>query len=292
MARPIQAAGAVVLRGPVDEREVLVIHRPAYDDWTLPKGKPNPDEYLPVTAAREVLEETGHQIILRRQLSDAHYPVGGRPKTVHWWLAEANGAVPVGHDDEADLVEWWPVQRAITKLSYADEVAVLTEAMRVGQQLPLLIVRHAKAMNRKQWHGRDADRRLTERGRRQAKSLAELLAVFGVSELASSSSTRCMRTFAPYAQRSGLAVRGVPQLSEESATADPNGVVQAMAQLRDLAAVAKGPLAICGHRPVLPAMFDFLGRVPKTVMKPAEVVLVYPGDRSAAGQNVHIAPKL
>ena len=55
----ISASGAVVFRGTPNDREVLVVHRPAYDDWSLPKGKMLPDEYLAVTAVREVGEETG-----------------------------------------------------------------------------------------------------------------------------------------------------------------------------------------------------------------------------------------
>ena len=71
MTRIINASGAVVLRGHADHREVLVVHRPAYGDWSLPKGKMLPDEYLSVTAVREVGEETGLQHRLLRPLSTA-----------------------------------------------------------------------------------------------------------------------------------------------------------------------------------------------------------------------------
>lgn len=281
-----------MLRGHRDYQEVLVVHRPNYDDWSLPKGKMSADEYLAVTAVREVAEETGYPIRLLRQLTMARYQVNSHPKLVQWWLAEAVGEPAAEHDDETDAVEWWPVAKAIRELSYPDDVSVLTEALRVPTTDPLLIVRHAKAMNRKQWQGRDADRRLTERGRRQAKALAGLLAAFGVGQLASSSSTRCMKTLAPYAQQASLEVRAITALSEESAAANPDGVTKAMAKLRAVAQASERPLAICGHRPVLPAMFDFLGVAPNHVLRPAELALVYPADATRRSQITYIAPKL
>ena len=85
----ISASGAVVFRGTPNDREVLVVHRPAYDDWSLPKGKVSSDEYLAVAAVREVAEETGYRVRLFQHLSPTRYQVAGRPKIVHWWLAEA-----------------------------------------------------------------------------------------------------------------------------------------------------------------------------------------------------------
>lgn len=288
----IRASGAVVLRGAVGALETLVVHRPAYDDWALPKGKVGTDEYLAVTAHREVREETGYATRLLRELSQTHYQVAGRPKVVQWWLAELVDETPVGHDKEADQVEWWPVQRAIAQLSYPDEAAIVADALRMPRSRPLLVVRHAKAMGRKQWHGRDADRRLTERGRRQAKALAVLFEAFGVGELASSSSTRCMKTLAPYADLKGLEVRSIAALSEESAAANPGGVIAAMTALREVARRSRPPLVICGHRPVLPLMFEFLGVAPQGVLKPSEVVLTYPEEAADTKPIVHIAPKL
>ena len=288
----ISASGAVVFRGTPNDREVLVVHRPAYDDWSLPKGKVSSDEYLAVAAVREVAEETGYRVRLFQHLSPTRYQVAGRPKIVHWWLAEALDEAPGDLDGEADVVEWWPVQRAIAQLSYHDDATTILQTMRARPRPPVLVVRHAKAMNRKQWQGDDADRRLTERGRRQAKALVPLFEAFGVGELASSTSTRCMRTLAPYAEHAGLEVRAINAISEEAAEADPNGVIHAMAQLRSVARDSARPLVICGHRPVLPAMFDFLGVAPGRVLKPAEVVLIYPGEQGPADKPHHILPTL
>lgn len=289
--RDIEASGAVVLRGDPDAREVLVVHRPRYDDWSLPKGKMSTDEYLAVTAVREVREETGYRVRLRAQLSTSRYTVEGTPKLVTWWLAEVTDQEPAESDTEADEVAWWSVERAVRELTYADDVTALTEALRAPDGVPVLVVRHAKAMSRHSWQGPDADRRLTERGRRQAKALSGLFDAFGVTLLASSSSTRCMKTLEPYAKRHGLSVQGFDELSEEGAEADPAGVVHAMATLREQVESTGEPLALCGHRPVLPAMYDFIGVAPEHPLRPAETTLLLL-DGGKSRQPLHIAPKL
>src|SRR5580692_12975402 len=105
-SRLIKAAGGVAWRpGPDGEPEVLLVHRKKYDDWSLPKGKTEPGEQLPLTAVREVFEEGGARLILGRRLTSVRYQVGGRPKRVHWWAARVSGvdeaAVP---NDEVDEV--------------------------------------------------------------------------------------------------------------------------------------------------------------------------------------------
>ncbi len=292
MTRVINASGAVVLRGKADHREVLVVHRPSYNDWSLPKGKMLPDEYLAVTAVREVSEETGHTIRLLRPLSTARYPINSHVKVVQWWLAEPATDKVTGHDNEADKVEWWPVSKAIRELSYDDDVQTIVQGVREPPTKPLFIVRHAKAMNRKQWQGRDADRRLTERGRRQAKALAGLLQAFEVGELASSSSNRCMKTLTPYAQHAGLEIRAFDALSEESAVESPKGVLRTMSELTELSRRAKRPLAICGHRPVLPAMFGTLGVTQDRTLRPGEVAIVYTDQSGLPVRTLYIAPRL
>lgn len=290
MSRVINASGAVVVRGDRDHREVLVVHRPSYKDWSLPKGKMLSDEYLAVTAVREVREETGHHIRLLRPLTTARYPINSHVKIVQWWVAELASDDVLDHDDETDLVEWWPAAKAIRELSYADDVKTTVEALRRPEHKPLFIVRHTKAMSRKKWQGDDADRRLTERGRRQAKALANLLAAFGVGELASSDSTRCMATLSPYAAKIGAEIKGYPALSEESAERHPKRVAKAMAELAKRSRDAATPLAVCGHRPVLPAMFNYFNVVPDHVLRPGEVAILYPG--AGDGQTLYIPPKL
>src|SRR5579859_8113829 len=100
----IRAAGAVAWRPGPDGDEVLLVHRAKYDDWSLPKGKQEPDEPLPVTAVREVLEESGASVTLGRHLAPARYKVNGHPKQVDYWAAAVTGldpgAVPNGEVDQ------------------------------------------------------------------------------------------------------------------------------------------------------------------------------------------------
>ncbi|MGA9491891.1 MAG: NUDIX domain-containing protein, partial [Mycobacterium sp.] len=86
-SKVVYAAGAVLWRPGHRESaaEVAVIHRPRYDDWSLPKGKVDPGETEPVTAVREVLEETGHHVQLGRRIATVSYPIEQRTKKVQYW---------------------------------------------------------------------------------------------------------------------------------------------------------------------------------------------------------------
>ena len=115
------------------EGRVLVVHRPAYDDWSLPKGHVDPGEELLAAALREVLEETGVEAVMVAGLPTTEHDVAGARKRVHWFLMHpSDGAAdPVGRpsDAEVDTVEWWPIATAITRLSYASERALLDTAV-------------------------------------------------------------------------------------------------------------------------------------------------------------------
>ena len=89
LSKAVLAAGAVLWRpnGDAAAPEVAIIHRPRYDDWSLPKGKVDPGETEPVTAVREVHEETGYSSILGRRLAAVSYPVEQGIKKVRYWAA-------------------------------------------------------------------------------------------------------------------------------------------------------------------------------------------------------------
>src|SRR5690606_39145415 len=116
---PIVAAGGVVVRAAPDgTTEVLVVHRPAYDDWSLPKGKEEPGEDPAASALREVREETGYRARIVDRLPDAHYSVDGRPKVVRWFLMRACGDGSSHSDDEVDEVRWVSLGDAMELLDY------------------------------------------------------------------------------------------------------------------------------------------------------------------------------
>src|SRR6478752_10114677 len=108
------AAGAAIWRtaaDPAEDAEVLLVHRPKYDDWSLPKGKSDPDEHILLTAVREVWEETCVRPVLGPRLPTVEYISWGRPKQVSYWSSFSDGrqAAP---GNEIDAVSWLPVGQA------------------------------------------------------------------------------------------------------------------------------------------------------------------------------------
>jgi 8-oxo-dGTP diphosphatase len=110
----VEAAGGVVLR----DGRVAVVHRPRYDDWSLPKGKLDPGESFEDAALREVEEETGLRCRLVRELPAVEYQVRGRPKLVRYWAMEVEDETPFVPNHEVDEVRWLEPQEALALLSY------------------------------------------------------------------------------------------------------------------------------------------------------------------------------
>lgn len=273
--RLITAAGTIVLRPREGKKpQVLLVHRPRYDDWSLPKGKLIPDEYTAAAAVRETEEETAVTVRLGVPVDRIRYPVGGGQKAVSYWTATATAAGRHTPDAEIDKTAWLTIPSALKRMSYDDEKELLTQSLTLPRTTPLLIVRHGKAMDRKHWSGKDQLRQLNSRGRRQSVQLIPLLAAYGVDELSSSSSVRCMRTLAPYAKAKRLEVQGWSTLSEEQAKQHPEAVTTLMKRLIARTATSGVPTALCGHRPVLPLMLGALG-IPDRPLQTAAVVVAH-----------------
>jgi 8-oxo-dGTP pyrophosphatase MutT (NUDIX family) len=121
----IRAAGGVVLRGDGEGSEVLVVHRPKYDDWSFPKGKALPGERDEDCALREVEEETGLACALGDELPSTEYlDAAGRLKRVRYWsMSVTDGALSFEH--EVDAARWLTMEQAGDTLTYARDVAVL-----------------------------------------------------------------------------------------------------------------------------------------------------------------------
>jgi 8-oxo-dGTP pyrophosphatase MutT (NUDIX family) len=128
----IRAAGGVVCRtGPSDEPEIAVIHRPAYDDWTLPKGKVEVDESPEDCALREVREETGFKCDLVRPLGcTAYVDRRGRDKVACYWVMEVRGG-RFRPGIEVDKLVWLTVAQAVKRLTYGRDKTLV-----VQQDLP------------------------------------------------------------------------------------------------------------------------------------------------------------
>lgn len=126
MREPIHAAGGVLWR-PGSEPgtiEVALVHRPRYNDWTLPKGKRDDNEAELDTAIREVREETGYRVHVGPELIPVRYVHRGRDKTVRYWAMRAVGGRFVA-TAEVDRLEWMSPAEAARRLTYPRDRAVL-----------------------------------------------------------------------------------------------------------------------------------------------------------------------
>ncbi len=130
----VRAAGGIVLRcTPGGDWQVLLVHRPRYDDWSLPKGKADPGESDEETALREVEEETGLRCTLGAPAGRTRYRDSkGRDKVVHYWLMapESDEAAADGSfvaNDEVDAVRWCSVAEATERLTYAHDRKLLAK---------------------------------------------------------------------------------------------------------------------------------------------------------------------
>jgi len=121
----VRAAGGVVVR----DGDVVLVHRPKYDDWSFPKGKAEEDESDEDCALREVREETGLRCRLADELPSTEYiDSRGRPKRVRWWRMEPVGDDGFTPNDEVDEVRWVAPDEASSLLSYERDLALLEGA--------------------------------------------------------------------------------------------------------------------------------------------------------------------
>jgi 8-oxo-dGTP diphosphatase len=120
----IRAAGGVLRRDGL----IALVHRPRYDDWSLPKGKLEPGEDDAAAAVREILEETGRTATIAADLGTVTYTAqSGAPKIVRWYLMTAGPEV-AGLADDVDEVRWLTADEAVALVAYATDREVLERA--------------------------------------------------------------------------------------------------------------------------------------------------------------------
>lgn len=221
--RIVYAAGAVLWRpgkakGAV---EIAVIHRPRYDDWSLPKGKVDPGETTAVAAVREVFEETGQQVHLSRRLTMTSYPIDQGVKKVYYWAARRIGGEFVPGSEVDDLV-WLPIASAMARLDYAQDRKVLRRfAKQPADTKTVLVVRHGTAGSKSRFRGDDTKRPLDKKGRAQAEALVGQLLAFGASTIYAADRLRCHQTVQPLAEELGVSIHNERALTEESYAKNP-----------------------------------------------------------------------
>ena len=253
--RIVYAAGAVLWR-PASKNaalEISVIHRPRYNDWSLPKGKVDPGETAPVAAVREVFEETGHHCVLGRRLVTVSYPIEQGDKKVYYWAARSTGGefTPA---KEVDELVWLPAAEAMKKLDYVQDRKVLRRfAKQSADTRTVLVVRHGTAGRKSRFSGDDTRRPLDKRGRAQAEALVAQLLAFGATDVYAADRVRCHQTVEPLAAELGVPIQSEPTLTEEAYAKNPK---RALRRVLEIAAQTGTPV-ICSQGKVIPDLIDW-----------------------------------
>lgn len=287
--RIVRSAGALVWRlrpeaNPIpgtmipaqrQDIQVLIVHRPRYDDWSWPKGKREPGEAIPATAVREVEEETGVPIRLGAPLTVQRYRLGARvTKEVHYWVGfpdvspetlRARPLAPLASTKEIDKCQWVGARKAMRLLTRRGDRRLLEElltrlAERTLYTRTLAVLRHAKATKRSHWEGTEMTRPLSRRGSSQVLRLLPALSALGINQIITSPWRRCVATVAPYATLSGTPLTTEASFTEDAYREDSSkmrSVVRGLLTESKLDAPAS-PLAVCVHRPTIPGIIGEL----------------------------------
>lgn len=254
-SKAVLAAGAVLWRsnGNAAAPEVAIIHRPRYDDWSLPKGKVDRGETEPVTAVREVHEETGYTSHLGRRLTAVTYPIEQGVKKVRYWAArQVDGEF--APNDEVDELKWLPIPEAMKQLGYPHDRKVLRHfAKQPIDTQTVLIVRHGTAGSKSRYKGDDRKRPLDKHGRAQAESLVGQLLAFGASELYAADRVRCVQTLEPLAEELGATIHHESALTEEAYSDNRKAARHRILEI----AGAGGTPVICTQGKVIPDLITW-----------------------------------
>lgn len=251
----IAAAGGVVWRADHAGTEVAVVHRPRYDDWSLPKGKSHPSESLIATAVREIGEELGSAVQPSRRLGIVRYEVDGVRKDVTFWAMRHLGGT-FAANDEVDKVEWLTPDAAQRRLTYETDRGVVDDfAALPPSDSVVVLVRHTKAGKRSEWDGPDSARPLDPVGVEQAAALVPFLAAFGAGRVVSANRTRCIDTVAPFAASIGVQVEVDPLFSDEVFVKSPLATQTALLSLAKPGRVT----VVCSQGVTIPSLIDRIG---------------------------------
>jgi 8-oxo-dGTP pyrophosphatase MutT (NUDIX family)/phosphohistidine phosphatase SixA len=255
---PVVAAGVVCWRLVDKQARVLLVHRTQHKDVSLPKGKVDPGELVPQTAARELQEETGLSVPLGAPLGTVHYTLpGGRPKVVHYWSAEVDDhALELARfksNDEIAALEWLPIDKAIKKVSYTHDVEML-EALRArlkagtARTFAIVVARHGKAVPPGTWDGPASTRPLMHRGMDQAATIAPSIAAFAPEKIISSSAARCVATVTPLSELTGIPIKQTAAISQDAYEYSQSTVPEVVAKRLK----RRSSVVLCSHGPVIP----------------------------------------
>jgi 8-oxo-dGTP diphosphatase len=256
MSSPILAAGAVLWRKSEKKKiEVLIIHRPKYDDWTFPKGKAEVGEPLIACAYREVLEETNIETAFGPYLGEVEYLTNDGKKKVSFWSAKVVKEKDFKPNTEVDQLKWVEVTKVKELLTLDTDRKILEQFLQIEPDTkPLILLRHAKAVTRDEWQGEDDDRPLDSYGQNQAKRLLAMYQVFNLEQIHSSDAVRCYDTVVAIAKGLNIKLEVTGKLSESTFKKDKE---KAFDYAKDLIKLNESVL-LCSHNPILPKMLNKL----------------------------------
>lgn len=254
MAKPVLAAGGVVFRraSPLEDPEFLLIRRPRYKDWTLPKGKIDRGEAPAEAALREVREETGYHCNPILEVGSIGYALSsGRRKAVRYWLmkAESGGFKP---NNEVDKITWLDFDKAQQKLTFRKDHDVISWAAELTadpERGRVHLVRHGSAGTPKQGDPKDRDRRLSGTGKRHAAKIGRRLSRIPVERIISSPYIRCRQTLEPLDDMLSIGIEEDKRLAEGT---KPKDTMALISELRGQAAV------LCTHGGIIGDLLGYL----------------------------------
>lgn len=277
----IRAAGALLWRTTDDGPEVLLVHRPRYDDWSIPKGKAKHRETFRDCAIREMKEESGTDVVLGVPLGWVHYETpDGNWKEVRYWVATelpkssavrgSRAKVQRATKSEIDKRRWFSIKAASKKATSADDRALIKRFAAMIDDgtvasVPFIVLRHARAKKRALWKAGEEDRPLSTSGRARTHQISEALSAYGVTRVSSSPWERCMESVRGYAQATGLSIREVPELTEDAYERDPESVWR---YVDDALGALTEATSVCIHRPTLATMLPAIAYyIPKKLAR-------------------------
>ncbi len=257
MIPAIIAAGGVLWRKNIKgEIEVLLVHRPRYDDWSLPKGKLEEGEALISCAYRELLEETGLSIKLGPYIGSVEYYVPDGLKRVDYWSASLVDDRSTFHpNEEVDQIIWLDLQSAAIRATRDSDREILVRFSETPYDSSVLIMlRHGKALERTEWQGEDEDRPLQLVGQLQSKRMLSLYQVYGLEEIHTSDAVRCLDTVALMAKSLQITPTITNAVSEYTYRKNKEKAIEYAKELIK----KKKQVILCSHNPVLPRMMEKL----------------------------------
>lgn len=281
----IRAAGALIWRARGKRIEVLLVHRPRYDDWSFPKGKAKPGESIRACCVREMKEETGYDVVLGQPAGRVHYETPeGKWKEVQYWMARtvsdtvgfvaARGRIKAAPTSEIDRVAWVGYEEAARLLTMRSDRDLLDRLIDRADDdkldtSTLIVVRHARAVKRSAWkEGSEELRPLTASGGKRARALVPELGAYGVSRIVTSPWKRCADTVAPYATSAGVNLDINEALTETAHACAPKNVATVLEEILGRGEVPENgkvsgrerdASVVCVHRPTLPTVIAWLG---------------------------------